>query len=210
LRGRNPPVFNLRKNIMALYTVLKEFTDTKNARRLIGETVDLDNDLGSKLSQSGYVVEVDPSQRVITGLEERVGVIEAVYPPAIARVANLEGSVSSLVLNEVAESSSVEFDKTADGAADILPARAVARTVQIVVQVTEEFADGSGQQPMFNIGDETSAAKFLIDTELQGATAGKKIPCGGVIDAGEKLVVTATAGTGTSTGAIRVTSIATA
>jgi hypothetical protein len=195
---------------MALYTVLKEFTDTKGAKRAIGESVELDSSVGSKLSQSGYVVESSPSQVVIAGLEERVGIIEAVYPSAIARVGVLEGSVSGLVLNEVVESSSVEFDKTADGAADILPARAVPRTVQIVVQVTEEFADGSGQQPMFNIGDETSAAKFLIDTELQGATAGKKIPCAGVIDAGEKLVVTATAGTGTSTGAIRVTSIATA
>jgi hypothetical protein len=195
---------------MALYTVLKEFTDTKNAKRAIGETVELDANVGCKLSQSGYVIESSPSQVVTAGLEERVGVIEAVYPPAIARVGVLEDSVSSLVLNEVVESSSVDFAKTADGAADILPARAVARTVIIVVQVTEEFANGDGAQPTFNIGDETSAAKFLIDTELTGATAGTKISCAGVIAAGEKLVVTATAGTGTSTGAIRVTSIATA
>jgi hypothetical protein len=77
--------------------------------------------------------------------------------------------------------------------------------------VTEVFADGDGTQPTFEIGETGSAAKFAATSVFTGAALGATFSFGGTLTAAADLLVTAVAATGTtSSGALRVTSIASA
>jgi len=99
------------------------------------------------------------------------------------------------------------YPKTTTGIQDLLAAATKARACIIHLKVTEAFAVGDGAAPIFKIGDELTNDKFLA-AKNTGA-AGDLITVGGEIAAAKKLIVTATAATGTtSTGAIEVTAIA--
>ncbi|MFA5558614.1 MAG: hypothetical protein WDA59_04030 [Methanofastidiosum sp.] len=97
------------------------------------------------------------------------------------------------------------YAKTATGVNTLLAEADKARAALILVKVTETFADGDGSATVFKIGDETDDDKFL--TKNTG-TAGDIVIVGGEVTSGDKVIVTATAATGTGTGAIQVTAIA--
>jgi hypothetical protein len=125
-----------------------------------------------------------------------------------SKVNVLEGKATAFEAQSIVNSASRDYAKTSDGADTLLAEVTSARRVIIVVQVLEVFANGDGAQPTFTVGDESNATRFLAAAELTNAALGTKISGAGIITAGEKLVVTATAGTGTATGAIRVVAMA--
>jgi hypothetical protein len=102
---------------------------------------------------------------------------------------------------------SASYTKASTGANDLAVADAAARACICVVVVTEVFANGTGAQTTFTIGDESSAASIMASSKLTGATLGSVFAFAGQITASEKLVVTAGAATGTGTGAISVTAL---
>ena len=101
---------------------------------------------------------------------------------------------------------SVLYPHTSDGALDHLAAADKARVAILIIEVTETFAANAGAATIFSIGDETTANKF-VNAKNTG-TAGDIVVAAGIIDAGEKLVVTATERTVDGEGAIRLTAIA--
>jgi hypothetical protein len=97
------------------------------------------------------------------------------------------------------------YDKSSTGALQLAPANAdVDRGVLIEVTVRETFANGNGAQPTFKIGQTSTTNKFADTSAFTGLAEGSKRTFGGVLSATKDLVVTATAGTGTATGAITV------
>lgn len=80
--------------------------------------------------------------------------------------------------------------------------------VLVLVEVTQTFADGTGAQPTFKIGQTGTAEKFLASATLTGAVVGSVFLVAGELTLDTDLLVTATVATGTATGAIRVTSVA--
>jgi hypothetical protein len=101
------------------------------------------------------------------------------------------------------------YTKAATGVNTVLAAVAYDRVVLMSVEVTEVFANGDGAQPTFKIGQDSSDSKFSATGMLTSAAVTAKFALGGVLSAGKKLIVTATAGTGaTETGAIEVSVIA--
>ena len=97
------------------------------------------------------------------------------------------------------------YPKTSTGTLTHAPADSADRACMIMVEVLETFANGSGAQPTFSIGETTLATKFTATSLLTNAKAGQKFLIGGINVAARAILVTAVAGTGTSTGAIRVT-----
>ncbi len=80
--------------------------------------------------------------------------------------------------------------------------------VLILVEVTETFANGTGAQPTFNIGQTGTTNKFAPSSDFTGLTVGAKRVYAGTLTHACDIVVAATVATGTATGAIRVTSVA--
>ncbi len=103
---------------------------------------------------------------------------------------------------------SQDFDSTSVGTIELLPAAISPRTVILMVQTLDVFADAGATQPTFSIGDTSNVARFLATAELTNAAAGIKISGAGIITTAEPLILTAVAATGAATGAIRVTAIA--
>ena len=99
-----------------------------------------------------------------------------------------------------------DYQKTASGAQTALVAADAAndRNVIIVVTVVETFANGSGGQPTFKIGETGSTSKFAATSEFTGLTAGDKRVYAGKLSATKELLITAVAATGTGTGGINV------
>lgn len=102
---------------------------------------------------------------------------------------------------------SANYDKTTAGAQDLAVASASARACICVVVVTEAFADGTGTQPTFTIGDESTANSIMTVGKLADAALGSVFTFAGQVTAAEKLQVTGVAATGDGTGAISVTAL---
>jgi hypothetical protein len=116
----------------------------------------------------------------------------------------LHGTAKSIGFSE-------DYDKETDGVIVHIDANDEGdgdRVVTIVTEVTEIFADGDGAQPTFKIGQTGEAEDFAADTEFTGASAGAKEVFHGVLTAENDLIITATEGTGTATGALKITVIA--
>jgi hypothetical protein len=94
--------------------------------------------------------------------------------------------------------------KTSTGTLTLAASDAADRNVIIIIDVIEDFANGSGAQPTFSVGETTLATKFSATALLTNAKAGQRFILAGLNVAARAIIVTATAGTGTSTGAIRV------
>jgi hypothetical protein len=100
------------------------------------------------------------------------------------------------------------YPGTTAGVQTLLTAVPYDRIVTINVRVTTVFADGDGAQPVFIIGPSSNDDGFLAATVLVDAAAGTNFNVAGLLPADETLIVTATAGTGTTeTGAIAVTAV---
>jgi hypothetical protein len=108
-------------------------------------------------------------------------------------------------------SATADYPKTTAGVQTLLASNAAARTVIISVEVTEVFANGDGTQPTFEIGETGTADKFAATSVFTGAALGTTFSFAGSLSADAAVIVTAVAATGTtSTGALRVTAIASA
>ena len=85
------------------------------------------------------------------------------------------------------------------------PAR-VDRRVLIMTTVVTTFAAGDGAAPIFSVGETGTTTKFI--NAKNAGTAAEKLTFDGVLSAGKALLITATAGTGTTeTGALTITAM---
>lgn len=95
------------------------------------------------------------------------------------------------------------------GTITLIPAATYDRVVIINVNVTTTYANGDGAQPTIAIGQTGTTNKFAATSAFTGATAGTTKGYGGTLSANTALIVTATAGTGTTeTGAMTISAIA--
>lgn len=100
-----------------------------------------------------------------------------------------------------------KYNETATGAQLLAESTAADRSVLIVARVTETFANGTGGQPTFAIGQVASTSKFAATSAFTDAPEGKVLTFAGLLSATRNLIVTAVAGTGTGTGSIEVEAI---
>lgn len=99
------------------------------------------------------------------------------------------------------------YDKATVGAQTLLAADPAARAALIVVVVTEAFAESTGTQTVFTIGETDTANKFAANTVLVDAAEGDVFVFAGTLTATKALLVTGTAAVGDGTGAIAVTAL---
>jgi hypothetical protein len=111
-----------------------------------------------------------------------------------------------LVDYSTALGNAASYPKTTSGAQTLLAASLIDRIVQIMVTVTETFADGAGTKPAFDIGETGATHKFK--QTLNSGTAGDKIIYTGTLSATKALLVTGTAAVGNGAGAIDVSVLA--
>lgn len=97
--------------------------------------------------------------------------------------------------------------KTDVGTTVLMTAAAVDRQVQVAVRVTTTFADGDGAQPTLQIGQTGTVNKFADTGDFTGkAAAAANLMFAGTLSAGQQLLATQVAGTGTTeTGAYTIT-----
>lgn len=101
-----------------------------------------------------------------------------------------------------------DYPKATVGAQTLAVADATLdRNVLIEVEVTETFANGSGAQPTFKIGQTSTTNKFADTSAFTDLVEGAKRVFAGTLSATKDLLVTATAATGTATGAIKVRAV---
>jgi len=108
----------------------------------------------------------------------------------------------------IPDAATAAYPVSTDGVQTLLASAAVDRSVIIQATATAVFANGSGAQPTFKIGQTGSDAKFAATSAFTAAAAGAGFSFSGTLTANTALIVTATAGTGTATGALSVTVIA--
>jgi len=83
-----------------------------------------------------------------------------------------------------------------------------ARVVIGMVIIDEVFANGDDAQPTFSIGETDSLTKFAATNVFTDAAAGAVFTFAGTLTANKALIITATAGTGTTeTGGLSVTTL---
>ncbi len=98
--------------------------------------------------------------------------------------------------------------KASDGVIDLLPAGTGVNAVLIIAICTETFANNTGTQTVFTVGDETTANKFMASTVLAGATVGDIFVAAGATASAEKVQITATKAVGDGTGAATFVALA--
>ncbi len=96
------------------------------------------------------------------------------------------------------------YPKTTNGAQSLLAQAAGARVVLLVAVVTEVFANGTGTQPVFALGETTTPNKYDPGTAFTGAALGAVKVFAGTLTATKALLVTGTPATGNGTGALAV------
>lgn len=132
-----------------------------------------------------------------------VGLIDATTQTSAVTV---EAAIAELYANRGGQGI---YTKATNGVQTPIAAHADSRVVKIQVLCTESFSNGDGAKPTFTIGETGSATKFTDGTDIGGMSAGDKLEYMDTLTATKALIVTATAGTGsTETGAITVTAIA--
>lgn len=100
------------------------------------------------------------------------------------------------------------YTAASDGTVTLLAASRESRVIHVVVHVTTVFADGVGAQPTLLIGQTGDADAFAAAALFSNAADESKTVIVGTLDAGNALILTQTAGTGTATGAYTVSVIA--
>lgn len=135
------------------------------------------------------------------------GIAPTSFRDASITAAKLANGAGLSALIAAGLGASANYSKTTAGAQDLAVSAVGARACICVVVVTEVFADGTGAQPTFIIGDETADNSIMTVAKLDDAALGSVHVFAGQVTAAEKLVVTATAATGTGTGAISVAAL---
>lgn len=138
----------------------------------------------------------------------RAGTRVALSVDAASEVTGVLPAANGGTGTAAANSATAAYIKTTDGVQTLLAAAAFARRVLIHVLVTEVFADGTGSQPTFKIGETDADDKFAATTELTDAAAAAVKTYAGTLASGKALLVTAVDATGNGTGAITVTALA--
>jgi hypothetical protein len=111
--------------------------------------------------------------------------------------------------DETAKAAIGAYTAASVGTVTLLAAAREARVVQIVVHVTTVFADGDGAQPTLLVGETGDTDKFAAAAVFTDAADESKIVLIGTLSANKALLLTQTAGTGTTkTGAYSVAAIA--
>ena len=123
------------------------------------------------------------------------------------KLAGVEVSKTAAALNAI-KGATASYSKTTSGVQTPLAADVSARTVIIAAEVTEVFANGTGAQTTFQIGETDTAAKFADTAAWTGAALGTTKAFSGTLTANKALIVTAVAATGDGTGALKVTVLA--
>lgn len=100
-----------------------------------------------------------------------------------------------------------KYNETASGTNVLAASDAADRNVLIVARVTEAFANGTGGQPTFAIGQVASTSKFAATSAFTNAPVGTVLTFAGLLSATRNFIVTAVAATGTGTGSIEVEAI---
>jgi len=100
---------------------------------------------------------------------------------------------------------SKKLNKESNGTITLMAADAAdARNVVIVVKVTETFANGTGGQPTFKLGETSTTDKYAATSVFTDAAKGAIFTFAGTLTATKALLVTAVAATGTGAGAISI------
>jgi hypothetical protein len=99
------------------------------------------------------------------------------------------------------------YASTTDGAQTLLEADSAARVVILTCVVTEAFADGTGGQPTFTVGETDTATKYAATTVFADAALGAVKVLAGTLTADKALLVTGVPATGNGTGAIAVSAL---
>ena len=130
--------------------------------------------------------------------------IGAATIPNAALAAN--GGLASLIGAGLGASKS--YTSTATGADTLLASTSNGRSVIIVVVIDATFANNTGTQPTFQIGQTGTAAKFADTTAFTGATAGTVKTFAGVLTGTDNLLVTGIPAVGNGAGGLTVTVLA--
>jgi hypothetical protein len=128
----------------------------------------------------------------------------------LARLDSIEGiedMTGLAALLSAGLGTSVAYDKTDTGAQTVLAADPAGRVVVLVCVVTEAFADGTGSQTVFALGETDTPNKFNDGTAFNDASLGDVKVFAGTLTATKALLATATPAVGNGTGAIAVTAL---
>ena len=108
----------------------------------------------------------------------------------------------------VKQADGVSYTKTANGVqTSILAAVSYERAVLVHCYVDEVFANGTGGQTTFKIGETGNDDSITAASGFTDAAAGALKAFGGVLSADCALFVTAGAATGTGTGGITIVAV---
>jgi len=186
---------------------LFKFTATSISQAMVGEPMYVkDDQTVDDVSTNGVFCGMLAEYISATGGWIDIGVAARLNQSAIGKVAAGAG-VAALI--SAGLGASAAYDKATTGAKTLLAADADDnRAAIIVVTVTEAFADGTGGQTVFIIGETGTTNKFMANTVLVNASLGDVFVFAGSITAAKDLLVTGTPATGTGTGAIAVTVLA--
>ena len=127
----------------------------------------------------------------------------------------LDTAIGDRVLNPTAidaimgnQSGSMSQIVSTAGVTTLIAAQPFDRAVIISFNCTTVFANGDGAQPTITIGQTGSATKFAAAARFTNAAANSSQSFSGILTANTALIVTCTAGTGTTeTGASTITAI---
>ena len=124
------------------------------------------------------------------------------------RVLTVGGNKATRPLSDVrGVGVSASYPKTSTGVYVLSTGTVKTKKTIIVALVTEVFADGTGTQPTFKIGEVGSDASFAATSIFTNAASGTTFTFAGELTALKNLIVTATAATGDGTGALAITAL---
>jgi len=124
------------------------------------------------------------------------------------RIVSVGGNKATRPLSDVrGVGVSAAYPKTSTGVNILSKGTVITKKAIIVAKVTEVFADGTGTQPTFKIGEVGSDASFAATTIFTNAANGTTFTFAGELAALKNLIVTATAATGDGTGALAITAL---
>jgi len=122
------------------------------------------------------------------------------------RIVSIGGNKATRPISDVrGVGVSAAYPKTSTGVNVLSKGTVITKKVIIVAKVTEVFANGTGAQPTFKIGEVGSDASFAATSIFTDAASGTTFTFAGELTALKNLIVTATAATGTGTGALAIT-----
>lgn len=125
-------------------------------------------------------------------------------------VANGGTGATTLVGARLPTSYYATYPKTSTGVVTHIASATGARNVILFITVTEVFANGTGAQPTFEVGETDSDHKWCATSVFTDAAVGTTFVRQGTLTSEKALIITATAATSNATGAVDITAMITA